>query len=190
MGEWEDREGNIRLQLGAEVGDVDQGDDVDSELPEDRADNVEVENVGLRPRLGQALNGPRSRDGEEADAHKHATDCVLAVAEFDALEIQHAQTISRDQAVQRKDLVHLDRGDKSAPALADDVGDGDDISQLAREGRSYGGVAELKSRWLVVVELVLHHARSELVGETNNQKNNNNKQKILVDELLGARARD
>src|SRR3569833_1809930 len=159
MGEWEDREGNIRLQLVAEVGDVDQGDDVDSELPEDRADNVEVENVGLRPLLGQALNGPRSRDGEEADAHKHATDCVLAVAEFDALEIQHAQTISRDQAVQRKDLVHLDRGDKSAPALADDVGDGDDISQLAREGRSYRGVAELESRWLVVVELVLHHAR-------------------------------
>lgn len=38
-------------------GDVDQSDDVDGKLSEDGADDVRVEDVGLRSLLGKCFNG-------------------------------------------------------------------------------------------------------------------------------------
>ena len=91
------------------VGEVDQGDDVDGELAENGANDVRVEDVGLGPFFGETLDGLFgglsvgrgegfwgwregvaylcARDGEEADAHEHAADCYLAVAEFDAFQV-------------------------------------------------------------------------------------------------------
>ena len=88
------------------VGKVDEGDDVDGELAENGANDVGVEDVGLGTFFGETLDGLFeellvrcskvfggftdgvaylcARDGEEADAHKHAADCYLAVAKFDA----------------------------------------------------------------------------------------------------------
>ena len=88
------------------VGEVDEGDDVDGELAQNGANDVRVEDVGLGPFFGETLDGLFAgllvergkgfggskervaylcaRDGEEADAHEHAADCYLAVAEFDA----------------------------------------------------------------------------------------------------------
>lgn len=39
------------------VGDVDEGGDVDGELAEDGADDVEVEDVGLGALFGEAFDG-------------------------------------------------------------------------------------------------------------------------------------
>lgn len=39
------------------VGDVDEGGDVDGELAEDGADDVGVEDVGLRAFFGEAFDG-------------------------------------------------------------------------------------------------------------------------------------
>ncbi len=104
------------------VGEVDEGDDVDGKLAENGANDVRVEDVGLRPLFGETFDGLLrrvlvgrgnrvggwregiaylcARDGEEADAHEHAADCYLAVAEFDAFQVQHAETVRADQAVQ------------------------------------------------------------------------------------------
>ena len=46
----------LRFNPGNIVGNVHQGCDVDSELSKDRADNVNVEDIWLRPFLRQALH--------------------------------------------------------------------------------------------------------------------------------------
>lgn len=47
----------LRLNPGDIVRNVNQGDDVDRKLPEDGADDVEVEDIWLRSFLGQTLDG-------------------------------------------------------------------------------------------------------------------------------------
>ena len=88
------------------VGEVDEGDDMNPKLAENGANDVRVEDIGLGSFFGETLDGLFeellvrcskvfggftervaylcARDGEEADAHKHAADCYLAVAKFDA----------------------------------------------------------------------------------------------------------
>ena len=51
----------------------------------------------------------------------------MTVTELDAVEVQHGQGVGRDQTIERKDLVHLNRGNKRATTLANDVGNGHDV---------------------------------------------------------------
>ena len=103
------------------VGEVDEGDNVNRKLAENGANDVRVEDIRLGSFFGETLDGLFesllvrcskvfggftdvvaylcARDGEEADAHKHAADCYLAVAKFDAFQVQHAKTVRADQAV-------------------------------------------------------------------------------------------
>ena len=50
---------DVRARLGAldVAGNVDEGDDVDGELAEDGADEVDVENVGQGPLLRKSFDG-------------------------------------------------------------------------------------------------------------------------------------
>ena len=50
----------------------------------------------------------------------------MVVAVLDAVEIKNAEGVGADEAVECKDLVHLNRGDESAATLANDVGDWED----------------------------------------------------------------
>jgi hypothetical protein len=54
----EEGAGNSRFKHVAVPGDVDQGGDVNGKLAEDRSDDVEVEDVGLWPLLGEAFHRP------------------------------------------------------------------------------------------------------------------------------------
>jgi hypothetical protein len=69
-------------------------------------------------------------DGQEAHAHHHTRDRDLAITKLDTVEIQHGQTVGRDQTVECKDLVHLDRGDKGASTLSNNVRNSDDVGEL------------------------------------------------------------
>lgn len=95
--------------------DVDQGDDVDRELAEDGADDVDVEDVVLWALFGEGFDSLdivstdaseamgviylRTGDGQEADAHHHSRDGDLAVTKLDTIEVQHREGIRRDQTV-------------------------------------------------------------------------------------------
>ena len=48
---------------------------------------------------------------------------AVRVAKLDAVEVEHRQTVRRDEAVEREDLVHLHRSDERRAALADNVAD-------------------------------------------------------------------
>ena len=71
----------------------------------------------------KACTDLRTRDTQEADRHEHTSDGHLVVAELNAIEILHAQTVRRDETVQRKDLVHLYCRNQRATALTDNVRD-------------------------------------------------------------------
>ena len=107
-----------RLDTSDILGEIDERDDVDGKLAEDRPNDVRIEDVRLGAffreafnRLGDVLVDALmvcksasylcSRDGEKADAHEHATDCHLAVSKLDAFQIQHAQAVCTDQAIER-----------------------------------------------------------------------------------------
>jgi hypothetical protein len=77
-----------------------------------------------------------ARNRQEAYTHHHAGNRDLAITKLDAVEIEDRQTVRRDQAVQCKNLVHLDSSHKRASSLADDVRDRDDICEFGREGSS------------------------------------------------------
>ena len=106
-----------------------------------------------------------SRDGEEADAQHHAADRDLPVAELDAVQIQHAQTVGTDQAVQGEDLVHLDCRHQRASSLADDVRNRHDVRQLAREWSRDGRIAQLDARGFIFVNLGVHHLLRQLASQ-------------------------
>ncbi|RUP50896.1 hypothetical protein BC936DRAFT_137175 [Jimgerdemannia flammicorona] len=124
---------------------------MDRELAHDRDDDVRVEDVGLWALLGQflkrllewvvallvgllkAMYTPTSfktkytnlgpRDAQEAHGHEHARDGRLQIAKLDTVQVQNRERVGRDEAVKRKNLVHLDRGNERAAALSDDVVD-------------------------------------------------------------------
>lgn len=104
-------------------------------------------------------------DGQEANTHHHTRDGDLTITKLDAVKVQYRQRVGRDQAVERKNLVHLNRGNECATTLANDVGNGNDIGELRSKGRSNGGVTELDCWGLVVelIELRLHHLLAELL---------------------------
>lgn len=85
-----------------------------------------------------------TRDRQEADTHEDAADGDLTVTKLDTIKVEDTQTVCADQAVQRKNLVHLDGGDKCASSLSDDVRNGNDIGKLAGERSSNGSVTELQ----------------------------------------------
>jgi hypothetical protein len=103
-------------------------------------------------------------DAQEAHTHEHSADSNLSIAEFYTIQIEHTQTVSADQAVQGQNLVHLNRGHKSATTLANDVRDGDNVCKLAGERRGDRGVTELDGWWLIVFERVLQHRHGELLS--------------------------
>ena len=107
-----------RLDTSDIVGEVDERDNMDGKLAEDRPDDVRIEDVRLGAFFREAFNGLKvllidalmvcmlasylcSRDGEEADAHEHTADCHLTVSKFDAFQIQYTQAVSTDQAIER-----------------------------------------------------------------------------------------
>jgi hypothetical protein len=106
---------------------------VNSKLSQNRADDVNVEDVGLRTFLAKALDDTSARNAEEANRHKHTTDGVLCVTKLDTLKIQDGQGVGGNKTVESENLVHLDSGDKSATTLADDVGDSNDVSEFGCE---------------------------------------------------------
>ena len=63
------------------------------------------------------------RDTHEADGHEYTSNCQLVVTKHDCIEILHAETVRRDEAVERKNLVHLNRSNESAATLSDNVRD-------------------------------------------------------------------
>jgi hypothetical protein len=104
-----------------------------SKLTKNRSNDVEVEDVRLWSFLGEALDRLGSRDGQEADAHEHSTDRDLTISEFDTLEIQNTETVRGYQAVESKNLVHLNSGHESATTLSDNVRNRDNVAELTGE---------------------------------------------------------
>ncbi|GJC78632.1 hypothetical protein ColLi_01470 [Colletotrichum liriopes] len=189
LGEW-----NSRLESVAEAGNVNQSNDVNGELPQNRTNDVKVENVGLRTLLGQALDNAGARDGQEADAHQDTADGVLAVTELDTLEVQHTQTVGTNETVEGENLVGLNRCNKCAAALADNVRDSNHVTQLASEGSGNGGVTKLQGGRLIVAQLVLHHAGRHLVGEASGVRSSlgltSSLRVVVVEELLSSGGSD
>src|SRR6185312_10084356 len=107
-------------------------------------------NVGLRSFLAQTFDDLGAGNTEEADRHEHTTDCVLSITELDSLEVQDGEGVGANQTVEGKNLVHLNGGNESAPALADDVGNGNDVSELRSERSSDRCITKLKSGWFVI----------------------------------------
>ncbi|CAI6099130.1 unnamed protein product [Clonostachys chloroleuca] len=155
------------------ASDVDESHDVDGKLPKDGPNDVDVEDVGLGTLLAQTLDDTGTRDVEEADRHEDTADGVLGVTELDTLQVEDGQRVGTDETVESENLVHLNGSDESAAALANDVGDSNDIAQLRREWGSDGSVTKFQGRWLVISQIRLHHG-CELVSETGS----------LVDVLL------
>ena len=122
-----------RSKLVAVTGDIDESDDMDSELSQNRSNDIEVEDVRLRTFLGETFNRLGSGDGQEADAHEHTTNCNLTIAELDTFEVQHTETVGADQTIESENFVHLNSCHESATTLSNDVGNGNDVAQLARE---------------------------------------------------------
>lgn len=129
------------------VGDVDKSDDMNSELQEDRSDDVHVEDVWLWTLLGKLLNrlgvwlaikyfiirgvtNPGAREREEADRHEHSTDSNLSVTKLDTIQIKNGQGVGRNETVQGQNLVHLNSGNKGTSSLTDDVRDSNNVSEL------------------------------------------------------------
>lgn len=115
---------------------------MDRELQEDRKNDVRIENVIERTLLGQFLDWTCSRYAQKAlpytkisdklgverdvrthHRHEHASDGDLIVTKLDAIEILHAQTVRRYQAVECQDLIHLRGRNQRASTLPDDVRD-------------------------------------------------------------------
>ena len=69
-----------------------------------------------KPNLG-------TRNAQEADRHEHPVNCHLIVAKLDAIQVLYTQTVGRNEAVQREDLVHLDGGHEGAATLTNDMCD-------------------------------------------------------------------
>ncbi len=84
---------------------------MDGKLSNDRQDGVRVEYVGQRALLGQGLQRLGLGDEEEAGGEEEALERGLAVAELDALQVQHRLAVRQDERVERKDLEHLQRRD-------------------------------------------------------------------------------
>ena len=137
---------DVRLELVGQRGDVDQSGDVNRKLYQDGQQYVEVEDVSEGSFAGELLDGLEKppcqptdldythqgkerktnlspRDTQEANGHEHPSDRNLVISKFDAVEVEYTQTVRRDEAVKREDLVHLDGRDECAAALADDVRD-------------------------------------------------------------------
>jgi len=70
------------------------------------------------------------RDTHEADGHEHTSNCQLVVTKHDCIEILHAETVRRDEAVERKNLIHLNCSNESAATLSDNVRDCRYMGQL------------------------------------------------------------
>lgn len=94
---------------------------MDSELEQDREQDVEVEDVAEGSFPAELLNGLGSRDTQETDTHKHTSDGDLVVTKLDTIEVLHGKRVGGDKTVKRENLVHLNRSDQSASTLTDDV---------------------------------------------------------------------
>ncbi|KAI6768022.1 hypothetical protein HG530_006031 [Fusarium avenaceum] len=156
---------NLRGKSIAKAGNIDQSHNVNSELSQDGTNDVDVEDVGLRAFLAQTLDNTSARDAEEANRHEHTTNGVLGVAKLDTLKVEDGQGVSGDKTVESENLVHLNGGDKSAATLTNDVGHCNDVSELGSKGSSNRGITKFQSRWLIVSQFSLHHARCEFVSE-------------------------
>ena len=88
-----------RSKLVAVTGDIDESDNMNGELSQNRSYDIKVEDVRLRTFLGETFNRLGSGDGQEADAHEHSANCDLTVAKLDTFEIQNTETVGADQAV-------------------------------------------------------------------------------------------
>lgn len=62
-----------------------------------------------------------SSDKEKAKGEKEALQGGLAVAELDAIEVEHRLAVGENERIQRQNLEHLQRRHQRTPALADDV---------------------------------------------------------------------
>jgi len=114
---------NSLLDRLGQVSDVHKRGDVDRELEQHRKKDVEVEDVAEGSFAAELLDGLGTRDTQEANAHEHTGDGDLVVAKLDTVEVLDRERVGRDETVERQDFVHLNRGDKRASTLSDDVGD-------------------------------------------------------------------
>lgn len=64
-----------------------------------------------------------TRDAIEADRHEHSSNRNLVITKFDAIEIQDAQAVRGDEAIESENLVHLNSRDEGGSSLANDVRD-------------------------------------------------------------------
>ena len=80
-------------------------------------------NKQVFPKVNKGPTYLGARDTQEADRHEHTSNRHLVVAKLDSVEILHAETVRRDEAVERKNLVHLNRSNESAATLSDNVRD-------------------------------------------------------------------
>jgi hypothetical protein len=124
---------NLRGELVAITSDINQGNDVNSELAENRSNDIEIEDIRLRAFFRKAFDRLGSRNGQKANTHEHSTDSDLSISELDTLEVQNAQTVSADQAVKCENLVHLYGSHQGATTLSNDVGNSDDVAEFASQ---------------------------------------------------------
>jgi hypothetical protein len=77
-------------------------------------------NKQVFPKVNKGPTHLGARD-TQADRHEHTSNCHLVVTKLDSVKILHAETVHRDEAVERKNLVHLNGSNKSAATLSDNV---------------------------------------------------------------------
>lgn len=63
----------------------------------------------------------RPRGTQETNAHQHARDRGLVISILDPVKVLRAERVRHGEGVERQDLVHLDRREERAAALADDM---------------------------------------------------------------------
>lgn len=121
---------HLRINLIAQTSDIDKSDNVNGELAKNRSNDVDVEDVWLRSLFAKSFHDSSSRNAQETDRHEHSTDGILSVAKFDALKIQNGQGVSANEAVQCENFVHLNRGNKRATALANNIRNSNNVAKL------------------------------------------------------------
>lgn len=152
-----------RLNLVNLGSDVDESDNVDGKLAQNRTHNVLVEDTGLGSFSRQLLNGLTSRNGDEADREQQTTDGSLRVGSLTSSKEQNGQSVGGNQTVKGENLVHLDSGNQSTSTLSNNVSDGRNVGQLGSEGSSNRGITQLESGGLV--HILRRHA-NKLVSQS------------------------
>ena len=78
-------------------------------------------NKQVYPKVNKGLTYLGMRDTQEADRHEHTSNRHLVVTKLDSVEILHAETVRRDEAVEHKNLVRTTAGNRRVKREEPDI---------------------------------------------------------------------